>query len=296
MTEKLPEYRKQLEELDAKLSTDAVLSDMKQYKALMQERSHLAPVIEKMEEILKLEEEMSLTMQCVTMGRSLRAASQLKVRQPLSSYFIVDRDEKERAILTANADIIREELNVKDVDVEADESKLVSYSAKANFKVLGSRLGKNMKEVASMIQAFTSDEIASILDGSAKTVAYSAGEIDITAADIVVQRSEMANVKVLNEGSITVGFDTEITPELYNEGLARDIVRAVQTRRKDSGLEVSDHIRLTIAPAAEVAKAVEAFRSYIAGETLADELILADNSGETVSIDDLTFALTVEKV
>ena len=162
--------------------------------------------------------------------------------------------------------------------------------------MLGSRLGKNMKEVASMIQAFTSDEIASILDGSAKTVAYSAGEIDITAADIVVQRSEMANVKVLNEGSITVGFDTEITPELYNEGLARDIVRAVQTRRKDSGLEVSDHIRLTIAPAAEVAKAVEAFRSYIAGETLADELILADNSGETVSIDDLTFALTVEKV
>ena len=254
------------------------------------------PSSDSTERDLKLEKEMALTMKCVTMGRSLRAASQLKVRQPLSRYFIVDRDEAERAVINGSIDIIKEELNVKQVSVESDESSLVSYSAKANFKVLGSRLGKAMKEVASIIQTFTSDEIASILDGHARTVTYSAGEIDITADDIIVQRSEMANVKVLNEGSITVGFDTEITPELLNEGIARDIVRSVQTKRKDAGFEVSDHIRLTIGGGKTICDAVEAFRSYIAGETLADELTLADNDGEKVEVADEEVAIKVEKV
>ena len=243
-----------------------------------------------------LEAEMGLTMKVVTMGRSLRAASQLKVRQPLSRYFIVDRNAEERAVISSNADIIKEELNVKEVDVEADESKLVSYSAKANFKVLGSKLGKDMKEVALLVQKLTSDEIAVILDGGAHTISYSAGSISITASDIVVQRSELANVKVLNEGNITVGFDTEITPELLNEGIARDVVRSVQTRRKDSGLEVSDHIRLTIDASGVINDAICANRDYICGETLADELVIAPNAGAQVEIADEKIALQVEKI
>ena len=264
----------------------------------MPESVHLNdwPVADEDGRDLVLEREMRLTMKCVAMGRSLRASSQLKVRQPLSRYFIVDRNADERAVIQANADIIKEELNVKEVDVEADESRLVSYSAKANFKVLGSRLGKSMKEVASVIQTFTSDEIASILDGEAKSVAYSGGEIAIGADDIVVQRSEMANVKVLNEGSITVGFDTEITRELLYEGIARDVVRCVQTRRKDSGLSVSDHISLTIAATGDAAAAIESFRAYISNETLADELVIADNDGEAVEIGDEQVRVTVRKV
>ena len=264
----------------------------------MPESVHLNdwPVADEDGRDLVLEREMRLTMKCVAMGRSLRASSQLKVRQPLSRYFIVDRNADERAVIQANADIIKEELNVKEVDVEADESRLVSYSAKANFKVLGSRLGKSMKEVASVIQTFTSDEIASILDGEAKSVAYSQGEIAIGADDIVVQRSEMANVKVLNEGSITVGFDTEITEELLFEGIARDVVRCVQTRRKDSGLEVSDHIRLSIAAEGDAARAVEAFRDYICNETLADELVIGENDGEAVEIGEEQIRLSVSRV
>ncbi len=244
---------------------------------------------------LELEKEMSLTMKAVAMGRSLRASSQLKVRQPLARYFIVDRDEKEREILLRSADIIKEELNVKEVSVEADESSLVSYSAKANFKALGSRLGKNMKEVAAIIQTLTSDDIAAILDGQARTVSYSAGEIDITKDDLAVQRSEMANVKVLNEGNITVGFDTNVTEELLFEGIARDIVRSVQTKRKDSGFEVSDHIILTIAAEGNAAKAVEAFRQYIANETLADSLTVAPCDGDEVEVGDECVRIRVEK-
>ena len=263
----------------------------------MKESVHLNdwPVADEDGRDLKLEEEMALVMKAVTMGRSLRASSQLKVRQPLRRYFIVDRDEEARRILEANSDIIKEELNVKEVDIEADESRLVSYSAKANFKVLGSKLGKSMKEVAGIIQAFTSSEIAAILDGSTKSVAYSAGTIEVGEGDIIVARSEMANVKVLNEGGLTVGFDTEITQDLLYEGLARDAVRAVQTRRKDVGLEVSDHITLTIDAKGQLADAIEANRAYIMGETLSDELTIAANDGEAVEIADESVALKVVK-
>ena len=263
----------------------------------MKESVHLNdwPVADEDGRDLKLEEEMALVMKAVTMGRSLRASSQLKVRQPLRRYFIVDRDEESRRILEANSDIIKEELNVKEVDIEADESRLVSYSAKANFKVLGSKLGKSMKEVAGIIQAFTSSEIAAILDGATKSVSYSAGTIEVGEGDIIVARSEMANVKVLNEGGLTVGFDTEITQDLLYEGLARDAVRAVQTRRKDVGLEVSDHITLTIDAKGQLADAIEANRAYIMGETLSDELTIAANDGEAVEIADESVALKVVK-
>ena len=106
----------------------------------------------------------------------------------------------------------------------------------------------------------------------------------------------MANVKVLNEGSITVGFDTEITEELLFEGIARDVVRCVQTRRKDSGLEVSDHIRLSIAAEGDAARAVEAFRDYICNETLADELVISENDGEAVEIGEEQIRLSVSRV
>ncbi len=263
----------------------------------MPESVHLNdwPVAEEGARDRALEDEMALTMKCVTMGRSLRASSLLKVRQPLARFFVVDRSAEERAVIERNSDIIAEELNVKAVSVEADESKLVSYSAKANFKVLGSKLGKSMKEVASQIQALGSAQIASILDGGTVTINYSAGSIDIAEGDIVVQRSEMANVKVLNEGSITVGFDTEVTQELLDEGIARDIVRSVQTRRKDSGLSVSDRIRLRIWGDEVINRAAKSFASYISSETLADDYAVEENSGEAVEVADQQVALLVEK-
>ena len=152
-----------------------------------------------------------------------------------------------------------------------------------------------MKEVAGIIQTFTSSQIAAILDGATKSVSYSAGTIEVGEGDIIVARSEMANVKVLNEGGLTVGFDTEITQDLLYEGLARDAVRAVQTRRKDVGLEVSDHITLTIDAKGQLADAIEANRAYIMGETLSDELTIAGNDGEAVEIADESVALKVVK-
>ena len=243
-----------------------------------------------------LEKEMSLTMKAIAMGRALRSSSNLKVRQPLSSYFIVDRTDSEREILERNIDIIAEELNVKKVFIEKDESNLVSYAAKANFKVLGKKLGKNMKEVAAMIQEFSNDEIAAILDGNNRTVAYSAGEIELSADDLMVQRSEKENVKVLNDGTLTVGFDTNITEELMLEGIARDLVRFIQSERKEKDFEVSDHINTTVKGDELIEKAVEMFSSYIAKETLSDSLKVAENEGSETEIAEKPVRVLVERV
>ena len=260
--------------------TDEIYQNLRTDK--MPESVHLEdyPVYTESERDEKLEREMSLTMKTIAMGRALRSSSNLKIRQPLSEFFIVDRSDEERKILADNSDILSEELNVKNVSISGDESALVSYSAKANFKVLGSKLGKNMKEVAAEIQKLSSDEIASILDGKALTVKYSAGKIALSEGDLVVQRAEKEHVKVLNEGNITVGYDTEITESLLLEGIARDLVRSVQTERKDTGLEVADHINLTIFGSEVVKKSVDAFGDYIKQETLADTLSFAENDGK----------------
>ncbi len=243
----------------------------------------------------ELEKEMSLIVKAIAMGRALRATSNLKIRQPLSEYFIVDRNADDRRILKSNKEIISEELNVKNVAIQADESALVSYSAKANFKVLGSKLGKNMKEVAAKLQNLTSDEIEKLLDGATIDVEYSAGSTAISASDLVIQRQEKAHVKALNEGELTVGYDTEITEALLLEGIARDLVRFVQTERKEKNFLVADHIHLTVYGNELFAKAVEEWKSYISSETLADDLAIADNDGSITEIADSEVKVKVVK-
>ena len=216
-----------------------------------------------------LEKMMDLTMHAIVMGRSLRSSYNLKTRQPLKKLFLVDRNEEDRKILSGMKDIIAEELNVKEVEINSEETDLVDYSAKANFKVLGSRLGKAMKEVASKIQTMRSERIAQILEGFKDEVSFGENQkVQLSADDLVIQRNEKQNLKVLNEGQLTVGFDTEVDQNLLNEGLARDIIRAIQTLRKESGFEVSDRIILTIGGDEEVKAAYEQFKSFIESETL----------------------------
>ena len=242
-----------------------------------------------------LEAEMSLIMKAIAMGRALRSSSNIKTRQPLGKFFIVDRNEWERDILGKNEDIIREELNVKNVIIEGDESDLVTYSAKANFKVLGAKLGKNMKQVASQVQQFTHEEIAKILDGEDMVVSYDGGEIALSEGDLAVQRTEKENVKVLNEGNITVGYDTEITEELLLEGIARDIVRVIQQERKENDFQVTDHIHTEIDGDDVIEKAVSSFADYISRETLSDELLFQKNEGKRIEVDESVITLSLSR-
>jgi len=220
----------------------------------------------------QLELKMALTKQTVTMGRALRSIHAFKTRQPLQSFYIVNREQSELDILQEMESIIMQELNVKQVEYRTKENDLVSYSAKANFKVLGRSLGKDMKEVAQLLQNVSGEDIERILEGGTFDITYSNGNITIDSEAIVVQRSEKDGMKVLNEGNLTVGIDSRITPELIREGIARDIIRSVQNLRKERNLDVTDRISLHISGPDEIQAAVKDFNDYIKQETLTEIL------------------------
>jgi isoleucyl-tRNA synthetase len=221
------------------------------------------------------------------MGRSLRSQYNLKGRQPLKSVELVTRNLEEKRALREMEDSIREELNVKAVIFRDNEEDLVEYQAKANFRVLGKELGKDMKAVAARIETFSQAEIQGLLEGAALSI--EAGEspegapprtVEITAEKLDIRRIEKAKLRVLNEGTLTVGLDTDVTLELAQEGDARDLVRGVQNLRKDTGLEVTDRIALTLFGPDRLKAAWEAFGDYVSAETLAISTEWAQTEGQ----------------
>ena len=219
----------------------------------------------------ELEHKMAVTRQAVSMGRALRSMHSLKTRQPLKALNLVTRNDKEKLVLREMVDIISEELNVKEVIFRDNEEELVEYSAKANFKVLGKQLGPNMKTAAAAIAGLKPSEIQSLLEGATLSLDLSFGNLDLTEESVVIQRNEKANMKVLNEGSLTIALDSEMTEELLQEGMVRDIIRSVQNMRKERGLDVTDRIMLTMSGSFRVKSAVEAFQDYLSAETLTEK-------------------------
>lgn len=237
----------------------------------MPESVHLSdyPVPEPIKRDADLETRMKLTRQAVGMGRALRVVHNLKIRQPLAAIHLVTKNEGEKAILAEMTDIIAEELNVKKVIFRENEEDLVEYSAKPNYKVLGKQFGKYMKEAATKIEAFSQGQIKAILDGSPLTLKI--GEIScvLTEESLTVARKEKENLKVLNQDSLTVALDPVVTPELKDEGMVRDLVRSIQNLRKETGLEVTDRITLTLYGSEGIKNAIESFNDYLLSETLA---------------------------
>jgi isoleucyl-tRNA synthetase len=247
-----------------------------------------------------LEHKMALTQQTVSMGRALRAVHNLKTRQPLKAMHIVTRNTDEKRILREMEDIIAEELNVKEVYFRENEEDLVEYSVKANFRVLGKQLGKDMKAAASRIAELSSTEILSLLEGATLSVSFEGAQfnsVDITSESVVIQRSEKENLKVLNEGNLTIALDPEITEDLLQEGMVRDIVRSIQNLRKESGLEVTDRIKLFISGSDSVRAAVESFEDNLLSETLGDSWVWEnhDNAFEGSCGDDEPCYIALEK-
>ncbi|MGI6432826.1 MAG: isoleucine--tRNA ligase [Sphaerochaetaceae bacterium] len=277
-------------------TTEEIYLNLKEKEMSESVHLELFPQYNESERDTNLEKQMELTRQAITMGRSLRSAHNLKIRQPLSSLYLVTTDATERQILASMKPIIAEELNVKEVIIQKDESSLVSYSAKANFKVLGSQLGKEMKEAASAIAQLPSSTIARVLEGEHIVLSYGQKSLQIKADDIIVQRHEAADMRVLNEGKLTVGFDTKMTEELLAEGLARDVVRAVQNLRKERNLDVADRILLTIEADDDISTALQQFESYIGKETLSNQInYQADPEGVEIACGDYTIKIAIQK-
>jgi isoleucyl-tRNA synthetase len=217
----------------------------------------------------ELERKMGLTRRAVSMGRALRTMHNLKIRQPLKALHLVTKNRAERRVLVEMEDIIREELNVKTVVFRENEEELVEYSAKPNYRILGSRLGAAMKSAAARIQALTMPEIQSLLEGATLALEVDDQSFDLTLEAVSITRREKENLKVLNEGSLTVALDPELTPELLREGIIRDLVRGIQNMRREMNLNVTDRIRLYLEGPKPVREAVEEYQEHLAGETLA---------------------------
>lgn len=220
----------------------------------------------------ELEFKMDTVQKAVSMGRSLRYQFNLKIRQPLRSVELVTRNPKEKSVLLEMEDSIREELNVKDVVFHEKEDELVEYRAKANFRVLGKELGGLMGEAAGKIQSLGQNEILSILDGGVLSLDIGDRTVELTEDKIIVDRLEKEHLKVLNEGTLTVGLDTLLTKELIQEGQVRDLIRGIQNLRKEKGLDVTDRIRLFVSGTKSMKEGFESFKEFISSETLASEI------------------------
>ena len=216
----------------------------------------------------ELEEQMHLAMHASALGRALRSKHNLKVRQPLARVFLLPPDEHSREELAEVSDLIADELNVKEVILVEDETEISEVSYKPNFRTLGPRFGKKMKEVGAFITRLTTEQVKQLAAGESFAVA--GGQIDIT--DVEVQRSERDDVVVAVEENLAVGLDVHVTDELAQEGCARELVNRVQNLRKDAGLEVADRIQLWVNGSEVIVTAVDAFRDTIAAETLAEEI------------------------
>ena len=241
----------------------------------MPESVHLCdyPEVDELVRDANLEEQMSHTIIAVSLGRYLRTKREIKVRQPLQQVVIITADDKVKALLQETADIIKEELNVKEVAFRHDEEELVVRHAKANFKELGPKIGRDMKEVSGMIAAFNPSVISKILTGGTHTLTLASGkEMEIGKQDVLIFRKEKEGLTVATEKDITVALDTNLNEELEQEGFAREFVSKVQNMRKEMDLQVTDRIAVNYFVPAKYSQAISNFAEYIKTETLTSGL------------------------
>ena len=219
-----------------------------------------------------LEQRMELVLSAVTMGRALRAKHQLKIRQPLRKITLITATPEAQRILEDLGELITDELNVKSVEISRDEKDLVELSAKANFKLLGRRMGKKMKSVSQAIAAMSPDQIRDYLQQGSIELMVEQESTRFENEEILVQRNQKEGLLVETDNLLTVALDTEINEELMQEGLAREFVNKVQNMRKEKNLDVMDRIVTRYRGSKMLESSLETHSDFIRTETLTNVL------------------------
>jgi isoleucyl-tRNA synthetase len=230
----------------------------------------------------ELELKMEVAQKVVYLTRSMRAKSNLKVRQPLKKIMVVV-ENKNREALTQMKDVILDEVNVKDMVLLENDQSIVNKSAKANFKSLGPKFGKKVQLVANEIKKLNSEEIAKLDSGEQLKILINKEEVTISPEDVEIVSSEIKGWFVESEGSVTVAIDTELDSSLIEEGLAREFVNRIQNMRKEAGFNVTDKISIKFMGSKIINKAIQSFTDYVTAETLANKIVDAEklNGGFT---------------
>jgi len=244
-----------------------------------------------------LETRMDYAQRLSSLALSLRKAENLRVRQPLQKILVpaIDADFARR--VEAIAGIVKAEVNVKDVELLTDDD-FFKKSIKPNFRVLGKKVGKMMKDVAKAVAGMTAEDVATLESTGAFPLSVNGETVDLTLEDVTIATEDVPGWKVATDGELTVALDVTVTPELAKEGLARELVNRIQNLRKDQGFEVTDRIRVRLEGTPAVEDAATAYREYISAEVLADSLVLdGDVAGETIAlVGEETVVLAVGKV
>ncbi len=244
----------------------------------------------------ELEAGMEAVRLTVELGRAARAQAKAKVRQPLRRAVIV-ANEAERRAIEARAELVTAELNVKELDFVSDEGELVSYSAKPNYRALGPRFGKRMPQVAAAVAALDAAHVAEVMsNGGEIGINVEGDEHTLGPEEITLALQPLDGYEVEAEAGHAVALQLELDDELRREGLAREIVHAVQIARKDAGLEITDRIQLGLGGDEELLAAARAYERYLAGEVLATAVEYDGGDGTTATIDGRELSIAVSRV
>ena len=264
------------------------------------ESVHLAdfPVCDEAMIDKELEERMQIAQDISSMTLALRRKVNIKVRQPLHTLLVSAVDEHQRAAVEAVQDIILNEVNVKELKFADAGSNILVKKVKPDFKKLGPRYGKVMKALAAAIQAMTQEEIATFERDGSFTFSIDGNACTVLTDDVEIISEDIPGWLVANEGRLTIALDITVTDELRREGLARELVNRLQNLRKSSGLEITDHIRVTLAPAEEMEGVLETYGDYIRRQVLADAITTTGRSADMTDLefDDFRLPVKIEKV
>ncbi len=242
-----------------------------------------------------LEARMEMAQKITSMVLALRRKVNIKVRQPLQSMMIPATEEQKRHI-EAVKDLIMHEVNVKELKFVEGTGILVK-KVKCNFRTMGKKFGKMMKSVAAAVDTLSQEQIAELEANGRLTIVPidSVDPIEILTEDVEIISEDIPGWLVSNEGNLTVALEVELTDELRQEGMAREIINRIQNIRKDSGLEITDRIHVTLAPNEEIQKAVAGYGDYIKTQVLADDITIAPNEGVEVDFDEFKLNIKITK-
>ncbi len=244
-----------------------------------------------------LERKMEAAQTISSLVLSLRAKEKIKVRQPLQKIMIpVDNAQQKEEIL-AVSDLIKHEVNVKEIELLEDASDILVKQIKPNFKMLGPRFGKDMKAIANVVINFTSEDINKMEQNGSLDVEVNGKNITLERTDVEITSQDIEGWLVANEGALTVALDVTLTEDLKKEGIARELINRIQNLRKDSGFEVTDRIDVTLQKDTYIENAVNHNIEYIKTETLTEELEIIDqvDNGIEIAFDDVNTKLFIQK-
>ena len=245
-----------------------------------------------------LEHKMESAQTISSLVLSLRAKEKIKVRQPLQKIMIPVDNEAQKESILAVANLIKNEVNIKEIQILEDASEILIKQIKPNFKTLGPKFGKDMRFIAAEVQKFTQEDINKIEKDKNILLDIHGKNITLELSDVEISSKDIEGWLVANEAALTVALDVTISEDLRKEGVARELVNRIQNARKDTGLEVTDKIKLTVLNFENLQQSISENKAYIMSETLTEELVFVDelSNGTEIEFDTIKSRILIEKV